>query len=473
MFSRYMKSLRLLFLGCIALASCTTADLSKEDGPAAPDPVKPGETEYSVRISIPCEQILTEYGYDTKALESAYPPEDFGAEYGPGASFLYFRLEGDEDRTRSINSIKLTLNSENPETSPFGTVEITVKRDDGGSSSDYAFVSGKRYSSGTLSGRFKNGTYAFIAFPFDYLGISYEVWFSDGTSKTFDHSDCSFSCVPGGSADLPVITIDPAPKAVTGWFELPYCKDDNLDGIDDWTPDFHYSFTRRADEETVRNFSCCYSKEGIHPVWVAAPMHECYTGSSGRNDSYQPDPQISCTQAGRWEGYTRGHLLASSERTVSRPTNRQVFYYSNIGAQMQTGFNTGNGAWNNLENYVTEQWCSDTLYQVVGCIFESWTDRYGVTVDPVTQDGSRIPTAYYKALLRTKDGDSGKSVDECTESELKCCAFIIAHRSNAGHKPSENDLYSVEELEMFTGIKYFVNVPNAPKQVVKASDWGL
>ena len=263
-----------------------------------------------------------------------------------------------------------------------------------------------------------------------------------------------------------------------GWFELPAQKDMDHNGIDDDNPDYYYSWTMRADAPYIRNFSACYSKSMRHPVWVAAPMHVSYKGSSGRNDSYKADPAIACDQSAKFNGYTRGHMLGSSDRTVSVPTNKQVFYYSNIGAQLQTGFNTGGGAWNNLEEMVDGQWCADTLYQVIGCIFETFTDRYGTTVTKKTGtngDGNsfQVPTAWYKVLLRTKNGNTGKRVDECTSEELKCVGIILTHRSNQQHEPSERDLYSVRKIEELTGLEFFVHVPNAPKDTYEASDWGL
>ena len=263
-----------------------------------------------------------------------------------------------------------------------------------------------------------------------------------------------------------------------GWFELPAQKDKNRDGIDDDNSDLYYSHVFRSDASSVRNFSACYSKSMIHPVWVAAPMHSSYKGSSGRNESYKDDPNISCTQSARFTGYTRGHMLGSSDRTVSVATNKQVFYYSNIGAQLSSGFNTGGGAWNNLESLVDDQWCADTLYQVIGCVFETWTDRYGKTVTAKTASNSagdqfQVPTAWYKVLLRTKKGTTGKRVDQCSADELQCAAFILGHYSNASHQPSAKDMYSVAEVEKLTGLTFFVNVPNAPKDNYSSSDWGL
>lgn len=259
-----------------------------------------------------------------------------------------------------------------------------------------------------------------------------------------------------------------------GWPELPVQTDRNRDGIDDLNPDYYYSHTFRADASTIRNFSSCYSRDKYHPVWVAAPMHSSYLGSSGRNDSYRSDPNIKCPQADHFSGYTRGHMVGSSDRTVSKPTNRQAFYYSNIGAQSSTGFNTGGGAWNNLEEKVDTYLCADTLYQVIGCIFDSFTDRSGRTVAPrTTTEGSQVPTAWYKVLLRTKGGNIGKDVRECNSSELQCVAFILGHYGNQGHKPCRNDMYTVAELERLTGLTFFVNVPNAPKERYDAAEWGI
>lgn len=287
---------------------------------------------------------------------------------------------------------------------------------------------------------------------------------------TLSGSVCSFKT---GSSSGPGTS-----GACRGWFELPAQNDTNKDGVDDDNSDYYYSWTMRADATSIRNFSSCYSKSKIHPVWVAAPMHSSYLGSSGRNDSYRNDPNIYCTQAAKFTGYTRGHMVGSSDRTVSVATNRQAFYYSNIGAQTSSGFNTGGGAWNNLEDFTDGQMCSDTLYQVIGCIFETFTDKYGSTVSKKTGttgagDTFQVPTAWYKILLRTKNGSSGKAVDQCSASELKCAAFILAHKGNSGHKPTANDIYTVAEVEELTGLTFFVNVPNAPKSTVEASDWGL
>ena len=235
------------------------------------------------------------------------------------------------------------------------------------------------------------------------------------------------------------------------------------------------------DGKTARNYTVCFSAEHHCPVWVAAPRHSMYVGSSGRTDAYRQDPdvpadiQYNSTNTGG--GCNKGHMLGSAERTSSKATNRDVFYYTNIAPQLSSGFNTGGGRWNVLEDFVDNQVCADTLYEVLGCYFEKYTDAYGETQDPTTisfggRDDVSMPTMFYYVLLRTKKGNSGKALKDCTADELMCVAFVRAH-VNVRQAVSSRELMSVADLEKITGVTYFPNVPHAPKTSFKASDWGL
>ena len=81
---------------------------------------------------------------------------------------------------------------------------------------------------------------------------------------------------------------------------------------------------------------------------------------------------------------------------------------------------------------------------------------------------------FYIAVLRTKSGRTGKSVLDCSADELMCAVFVRCHNNNLkGKQVSAKDMYSIRELEELTGHTFFSNVPNAPKDTYKASDWGL
>ncbi|MBQ2374835.1 MAG: DNA/RNA non-specific endonuclease [Alistipes sp.] len=272
---------------------------------------------------------------------------------------------------------------------------------------------------------------------------------------------------------------DDAPKhRLSGWAELPAERNQK---------ELYYAYHLIEEEDSAdkrRNYAVCFNSDKHCPVWVAAAMHPSFTGDTKRIDSYQYDPQLPVNiqpqlKRSYGEDYSRGHLLGSAERNTSRAANIQTFYVTNIAPQIRIGFNSAGGAWNNLESFVDKQICADTLYVVTGCIFSEFSDTDGSVIAPTTTTNRNdekqigVPTAYYKALLRTRKGDSGKSVTKCKASELKCAAFIVGHRTAKGRKPSAKEMLTIEELEQLTGEKFFINVKHAPKQSAEPSDWGL
>jgi len=275
----------------------------------------------------------------------------------------------------------------------------------------------------------------------------------------------------------------------SGWPELPIEADADGNGIDDNDKTLYYAHhlcdggeKNAQNNGKARNYTVCFSAKHHCPVWVAAPRHECYEGSANRTNAYGKDPvvlsSIQYNSKDTGGGCNKGHMVGSAERTCSSATNRQVFYYTNIAPQYSSTFNTGGGAWNNLEDWVDGKVCADTLYVVIGCYFDTYSDKRGNTAKPTKISfGGRsdvsCPTMFYYAMLRTKRGNIGKSVKECSAGELQCAAFVKCHKASKGDEPSLQDMISIEELENLTGFTYFPNVPNAPKSTCSASDWGL
>ena len=246
----------------------------------------------------------------------------------------------------------------------------------------------------------------------------------------------------------------------------------------------HFTDLKSPTGGAARNYTVCFSGEHHCPVWVAAPRHQMYqVKGADRTNAYKRDPKIPADiqyySKSIGGGCNKGHMLGSAERIASRTTNEQVFYYSNIAPQLSSGFNTGGGGWNILEEFVDGQVCSDTLYVVIGCYFDKFTDGYGESASPKTitfggRNDVDMPTMFYYALLRTKKGNSGKSVRNCSASEIQCAAFVRTHTNSLkGQRVSSKEMMSISDLEKITGIRYFENVPNAPKTSFKASEWGL
>ena len=290
----------------------------------------------------------------------------------------------------------------------------------------------------------------------------------------------------GGEIPTPL----PGQSGKYGWYELPVI-DYSQSGsylIDNKDDNLYYAHHMCAGNEKgpggkqARNYTVCFSAEHHVPMWVAAPRHSMYESGASRTDAYAMDPSIPADiqykSKSTGGGCNKGHMLGSAERLSSSATNKQVFYYSNIAPQYTDTFNTGGGGWNTLEDWVDGQVCSDTLYVVIGTYFEKYTDRRGYTGSPATisfggrNDVTR-PSMFYYILLRTKKGNSGKALKDCTASEIKCAAFVRSHETPKGVSVSEKDLMSVSDLEKITGFTYFPNVPQAPKDSYNASDWGL
>ena len=269
------------------------------------------------------------------------------------------------------------------------------------------------------------------------------------------------------------------PTRYSGWPELLAEQESNSD--------YYYAYHLCPDLTIrgykARNYTVCFSAEHHCPVWVAAPRHDCYEGSANRTNAYKADPDIPSGiqyySKSTDSGCNKGHMLGSAERTCSRAVNEQVFYYSNIAPQYSSGFNTGGGGWNLLEDWIDTKVCTDTTYLVIGTYFDRYEDRYGNTASPKkisfgNRNDVSCPTMFYIAVLRTKKGNTGKSVMECSADELMCAAFVRCHNNALkGKQVSSKDMYSIAELEELTGFTYFPNVPNAPKDSYKASDWGL
>lgn len=277
--------------------------------------------------------------------------------------------------------------------------------------------------------------------------------------------------------------VNPNPK-YHNYFELPTIVDEDGDGRHDTDTGLYYaqhSFSMNG--KKYRNYTVCFSAERHCPLWVAAPRHSCYSQKNvSRSDAYALDPAIPSEyqyhSKSTGGGCNKGHMLGSAERLCCSEANRQVFYYTNIAPQLSSGFNTGGGGWNLLEDYIDTQVPADTLYEVIGCYFDKYTDGYGQTATPQTISfGGRsdvsMPTMFYYAVIKTKNA-SGKAMDKCAASELQCVAFVRTHTNSLkGQKVSSKELMSISDLEKITGVTYFPNIPNAPKDTYKASDWGL
>ncbi len=283
------------------------------------------------------------------------------------------------------------------------------------------------------------------------------------------------------SCTLTVRQPEGKPEAVAGdyagWPELPARveKQDDYYYATHVCPDF--TTAKGVAVKGLRNYTVCYSAAYRCAIYSAYPLHESYRGSVKRTDAWAYDPIIpealqpyiiKNSYQPQTLGYSRGHLLASNDRTADEEMNKQTFYVTNMMPQTQNGFNSG--VWSTLESKSWDNVCADTLFVVTGAAFQ----HTNITCTDKNDNTITVPTHCYKAMIRSKAGNTNKPLCQLSADELQCVAFWFENRSYTGENMTlAKSLISVAELEQKTGLTFFANVPNAPKSTFSESDWSL
>ena len=262
------------------------------------------------------------------------------------------------------------------------------------------------------------------------------------------------------------------------WAELPVCKEEN-------NYIYNYHLGELGSRSNARNYTYCFDPKVRASLWVAYPLHSAYTSGSGNrnNSSFGYDPKVDDElQAnlgrGSYNGwYDRGHQLPAADRKCSQQMMDQTFYATNMTPQ-QGNFNQNK--WGMLEGRVRNMICSDTLYVVTGAYFGGEHDS-SIASQTTDKSGNKCPTPtyYYKALLRTKKGNTGMRIDEVKDAgQLRAIVFWLKH-ANTGEDTSitSADCISVAELEAMTGFTFFPMLDDTIEQQVKStvvpSEWGV
>lgn len=253
----------------------------------------------------------------------------------------------------------------------------------------------------------------------------------------------------------------------TSWAEMPLVKEN--DG------NIYVTHMTKASGKTMRNYSMCYDPDVKAALWIAYPLHECYTRKAvDRTDAWGYDPLIPAKyqvnmEKGMGNGYDRGHQIPSADRVASYDMNVQTFYYTNMTAQVGAGMNQD--IWNNLENMIRNEYiCRDTLYVVTGCVMTTEDDTQVKWVDNRNGGKVAVPKAYFKVLLRTKSGNTGKAVDNSNATTI---GFWYENRRYSYSTPRVSDVKSVDEIERLTGFTFFPQISDEVKETKDLARWGF
>lgn len=214
-----------------------------------------------------------------------------------------------------------------------------------------------------------------------------------------------------------------------------------------------------TDGKQYRNFTALIDGTKKAPLWSAFVMHSdvYYDDGVGRSGSWHTDPGIpeDWQQTGV-SGYSRGHFVASNYRQSCSDANKQTFFYTNQAPQYQTGFN--DGVWNQLEQAVKANAPSgrDTLYVVVGVLYET----------SQTSEGVPVPSHFYKLLMKCSFNTSG------TMTAANGVAYLFTNEAHNGMKYAEAAT-TIDAIEQRSGFDFFTNVPKTFQDAAEAMSSGL
>ncbi|MBQ7853001.1 MAG: DNA/RNA non-specific endonuclease [Muribaculaceae bacterium] len=299
------------------------------------------------------------------------------------------------------------------------------------------------------------------------------------------------------------------------WAELPENKTTKAD----YAYHTHWT-TTYSSKKRVRNYSYCYDVRRHSPMWIAHPQHAIYEeGGKTRpaTDPWACDPYLTDNESAiiyKINSYTcslrtyydssyqtfyqwgRGHMLPSGYRgcgNANNPAeiNKQTFYSSNVAAQRSASeVNEGKDCafqmlWGAAEKKIQDDYiCSDTLYVVSGAHFAhentTATDANIYSI-PEYCKTCIVPTHFYTIVLRTKSGNTGKAIQECSANELKAVGFWFSNTDideQTGLKEptlSRAHMRSVDEIEKLTGneFNFFPDIPESVEASFNASEWGF
>lgn len=238
----------------------------------------------------------------------------------------------------------------------------------------------------------------------------------------------------------------------------------------------------------ILNYALEWVEGKRHSAWVAFSFDAATAQKNvSRTDAWNLDPQLPGMSPEendhKSDGFDKGHLCASDDRSYCKEANEQTFYYSNMSPMMNS-FN--GGYWITFEELVIK-WARsgnyDKIYVAKGGTVDRLltnftgeitsaderlpkTDEQGFTIH-----GLACPQYYFIALLAQK-GNNYQSV-----------GFWVEHKeysqyNNNNKAPVSVTLehaVSIDELEKNTGLDFFCNLPDVVENAVESTwneaDW--
>ena len=220
------------------------------------------------------------------------------------------------------------------------------------------------------------------------------------------------------------------------------------------------NFVSKFKVESARNYSYLFDKSMYTTMWVAYPLYSSVMKGDA-SASWKPNPDLEeSEQINIWSGsygvedYSRGHLVPGASRSRNSAMLQQAYYATNQVPQIQNSFNSG--VWSQLEGGVRNEvkTDTDTLYVVTGVAFRKIGGNESIKYILPQKDTKQcpVPNYFYKVLMKVKR--SGNTI-----TSASTIGFWFEHKAQSGNYT--NYAVSVNQIETWTGMDFFVNLPES------------
>ena len=217
---------------------------------------------------------------------------------------------------------------------------------------------------------------------------------------------------------------------------------------------------RRSQVIQHLGYTASYNASWLVSNWVAYQLTPQEAKGTVKRPKRQcdPDPMVKGTSASHSDftnsGYCRGHLAPAMDMKWNEEAMNESFYLTNICPQTEA---LNNGLWRRIEERLhrcAEQ--GDTLYICSGPYMPQKPQRIGT-------NRVAVPTYCFKVVCMRQNG--------CWYA----IGFVLPNAECKG--PMMNYAMSVDDVENFTGIDFFYNLPDAIESEIESKVvrkvWGL
>lgn len=207
-----------------------------------------------------------------------------------------------------------------------------------------------------------------------------------------------------------------------------------------------------------KGYTVSYNSSTRLPNWVAWKLTPSrLVENYSRSNKFLPDPALPTSQAVttndyKGSGWDRGHMCPASDNRWDWKAMSESFYMTNICPQHS---NLNRGDWKELEDACNE-WAKTEGVVYIACGPILYKQQHKV----IGGHKVVVPEAFFKVVL-------------CLGKHPKAIGFI--YKNNAGNKPLDSYVNTVDQVERITAIDFFPSLAdNIEKKVESHSnlnDW--